>query len=85
MAQLRAAQAEVEALRGGAPVDHDRLFMARGSLLLALEGYAQGLVARRLPIPARLRDELRLQRDVHDSRRRSRSATRPGGPGWRRT
>ena len=63
MANIRAAREEVRVLRV-APVAHDRLLAARRALLGAMEAYADALVQRRLPIPPRLRDELRLQRDI---------------------
>lgn len=63
MSQVRAARAEVRALRAGR-VDHDQLLLARGRLLDAMELYAAELVRRRLPTPPALRDDLRLYREI---------------------
>ncbi|MGZ4428538.1 MAG: hypothetical protein ACXVEU_09910 [Nocardioidaceae bacterium] len=38
---------------------------ARQAMLLALEAYADGLAARRLPVPYLLRDELRLHQRLY--------------------
>jgi hypothetical protein len=67
MEDVRLARADVQALRR-APVVHDRLFAARQSLLRALEAYAEALTVRHLPIPPKLRDELRLQREIRKQR-----------------
>lgn len=60
---IRAARAEVRAMRV-APVVQTALLSARQTLLRAMEAYADELSVRRLPIPPRLRDDLRLQRDI---------------------
>lgn len=46
------------------PVVRADLVLAHHVLLDALEAYASGLAGRHLPIPPRLRDELRLQRRI---------------------
>lgn len=60
LAELLAARAalalELSRPRNGPPVD------ARMTLLACLEAYAAALTERRLPIPPRMRDDLRLQR-----------------------
>jgi hypothetical protein len=61
--ELRSAREEVSRLRH-APVVHAEQLAARQSLLTALESYVSGLTARGLPIPWKLRDELRLQRGI---------------------
>lgn len=63
LADVQAAREEVRSLRG-APMVPDRLRSARQVLLQAMEAYAAGLTARRLPIPPQLRDEIRLQRRI---------------------
>jgi hypothetical protein len=63
MGEIRAAREEVRTLRC-APVVPARLLSARQSLLHAMEAYADELTARHLPIPRKLRDDLRLQRDI---------------------
>jgi hypothetical protein len=40
---------------------------ARGKLLACMEAYVAALTARQLPIPPRLRDDLRLQRSLYPS------------------
>lgn len=80
--ELRTAREEVGRLRRG-PIMHDQLSTAHVFLLRAMESYAAELTARGLPIPWRLRDELRLQRGIstpvpnQGGRRRS-----PEGRGW---
>lgn len=61
--ELRSAREEVGRLRRG-PILHDQLSTAHLFLLRAMESYAAELTARGLPIPWRLRDELRLQRGI---------------------
>lgn len=58
---VRMARQVVHARRMG-PVVRGDLFEAQRSLLQAMEAYASELTVRRLPIPYRLRDDLRLQR-----------------------
>ncbi|MBB2986505.1 hypothetical protein [Terracoccus luteus] len=70
MSEVRDARRSVRALRVG-KVDPDLLLRARELLLLAMENYAAELVSRRLPIPPTLRDDLRLQRDIHSRREAS--------------
>lgn len=60
---IRDARAKVRAMRA-APVVPPNLLSARQTLLRAMEVYAHELSVRRLPIPPRLRDDLRLQRDI---------------------
>lgn len=60
-ADVRAAREQVAASRA-APYAKGQLLPARQWLLRALEAYTAALTARRLPIPPRLRDELRLLR-----------------------
>ncbi len=47
-----------------APVVREDLVRAQRVLLAALEAYVAELVVRRLPVPHRLRDDLRLQREL---------------------
>ena len=65
---VHAARCDVDPLRSGR-VDPALLVTARAVLLDALEGLAAELVRRRLPMPPALRDDLRLQRGIHGSRR----------------
>lgn len=60
---LRCARQEVVNLRA-AVGSAQPLIAAHLSLLTALERYTAELVARRLPVPPRLRDELRLERSL---------------------
>lgn len=60
-AAVRLAREGVHARRV-APVIQAELFCAHEALRKAMQAYADELTARRLPIPHRLRDELRLQR-----------------------
>jgi hypothetical protein len=71
---IRVAREEVEARRR-APVDPPRLLWARQTLLSAMELYARELTARRLPVPRRLHDDLRLQRHIR---------RQPPASGWDR-
>jgi hypothetical protein len=61
--ELQSARDEVDRLRRP-PIAREQLSAARHSLLMAMEAYAAELTARGLPIPWKLRDELRLQRSV---------------------
>jgi hypothetical protein len=72
-ADIQVAREEVRRLRRG-PVAHDRLLAARQTLLRAMEAYAEELTVRHLPIPRKLRDDLRLQHSL----RRERGAAGPG-------
>ncbi len=65
--QLQSARGEVDRLRRP-PIAHDQLLAARQSLLMAMDSYAAELTARGLPIPWKLRDELRLQHNVRRQR-----------------
>lgn len=60
LAELHSARAalaqELSQPRNGPPVER------RVTLLACLEAYTAALTARRLPIPPRVRDDLRLQR-----------------------
>ena len=62
-AKVRQARQLVQARRmaPGAPVD---LVLARASLLEAMEDYAAELTTRGMPIPPRMRDDLRLLRQL---------------------
>lgn len=62
---VRAARQVVHARRMD-PVIRQDLVLAHHSLLQTMEAYVSELTARHLPIPHRLRDELRLQRDLAD-------------------
>jgi hypothetical protein len=64
---LQSAREEVDRLRRP-PIAHDQLLAARQSLLVAMDSYAAELTARGLPIPWKLRDELRLQHSVRRQR-----------------
>ena len=68
---VRASQQLVREVRCGVVV-RERLLAAHVSLLDALESYAAELVARRLPVPRKLHDELRLQRSLGTAGRRVR-------------
>ncbi|GGK59929.1 hypothetical protein [Ornithinimicrobium pekingense] len=63
-ADIHLAREAVNGLRT-APVVWQDLRDAQGSLLVAMESLARELTARHLPVPPRLRDELRLQRRLH--------------------
>jgi hypothetical protein len=67
-ADVRRAREEVQRLRG-VPASA-ALHAAHESLLEAMERYAAALSVRHLPLPARLRDELRLQRRIGRNRGR---------------
>jgi hypothetical protein len=71
MRAIQLARDDVQARRS-VPGAHELLRSARHSLLTAMEAYADELTARRLPIPPKLRDELRLQRQVRRARPGSR-------------
>ena len=60
---VRAARGQVAALRIQ-PVTQPSLLAARQDLLRLMEVYAGALVAKGLPIPPQLRDDLRLHRDI---------------------
>ena len=64
---IQAARETVRARRS-TPVLPLQLASAHRILLAALEAYADELGRRRIPIPPRLRDELRLQRFSHNSK-----------------
>ena len=69
--EMRVARETVRDLRRG-PIVHDRLLVARQSLLNAMESYAAELTARGLPVPRKLHGDLRLQQDIgrqRDTRR----------------
>ena len=70
LADLRSdiqAARETVRLSRSTPVVPLQLASAHRSLLAALEAYADELDRRRIPVPPRLRDELRLQRFSHSS------------------
>lgn len=60
---VRVARLEV-AERRMQPVAQNSLLSARQELLRVMEIYADELIARRLPVPHQLRDDLRLLRDI---------------------
>ena len=60
---VREARLEVAARRES-PVTVSSLLSARQELLRVMEIYSDELIARRLPVPPQLRDELRLHRDI---------------------
>ena len=62
-----------------APVVWEDLVRAQRTLLRAMEAYVSELVLRRLPIPHRLRDDLRLQRELWGGVHRA-SDDRQSGP-----
>jgi hypothetical protein len=61
--RVRAARRAVETERHG-PVTRDGLVIARRELLVALEDYIAGLERSSLPVPSRLRTEVRLHRGL---------------------
>ncbi|GAA2165467.1 hypothetical protein [Pedococcus bigeumensis] len=63
---VRAAREEVAARRMQ-PVTQTSLLSARRELLRVMEVYADELIARRLPVPPQLRDDLRLLRDIRSN------------------
>jgi hypothetical protein len=60
---FQAAAEEVRSKRAASVSERD-LHVVRRALLRAMEAYADELTARRLPIPRRLHDDLRLQREI---------------------
>jgi len=80
VSMIHAARSRVDALRAGT-VDPTRLLAARGVLLGAIESYAGDLIRRGLPIPPRLRDDLRLQRGIRDLSRAAEAPYRRQGSG----
>lgn len=60
---LASARLEVGRLRH-APDERLRLVAARSALLSAMESYEAALTERGLPIPWKLRDDLRLHRSI---------------------
>ena len=60
---VRSARLEVAARRVS-PVEQVGLQSAREELLRVMELYSDELIARRLPVPHQLRDDLRLLRDI---------------------
>jgi hypothetical protein len=68
---VRVAREEVQ-LRRAPPAAHDRLLSAHQALLRAMEAYADELTLRGLPLPRRLRDDLRLHRIITTMRDRGR-------------
>ena len=71
---IREARENLRVMRV-APVVQADLLSARQTLLRALEAYVDVLIARRLPVPRQLRDELRLQRGIR---------RHPDDSGWHR-
>ncbi len=61
--RLLSARQDVGRLRR-APNDQRELHAAQRSLLIAMESYAAALTQQGLPMPWRLRDDLRLQRSI---------------------
>lgn len=68
---IQAARETVRARRS-TPVVPLELASAHRGLLAALEAYAVELGRRRMPVPPRLRDEIRLQRFSHSPTTRRR-------------
>lgn len=68
-AAVRTARQAVQDLRRVVPVSARDLRVAQSSLLQALDAYVSELTVRRLPVPYRLRNDLRLHRQLrpHDS------------------
>lgn len=62
-AAMTSAQAEVAAHRRP-PSDANLLTIARGHLVSAMTAYEEALTSLHLPVPPRLRDDLRLLRRV---------------------
>lgn len=62
-AAMARAQAEVAAHRRP-PSDANLLAIARGRLVMAMTAYEEALTSLNLPVPPRLRDDLRLMRRV---------------------
>jgi hypothetical protein len=60
--QLAAARESVQSQRSGPQPLPSRRRIATADLLACLEAFVAALRARRLPIPPRIRDELRLRR-----------------------
>ena len=60
---VRRAREEVSARRMQ-PVTPTSLLSARRELLRVMELYSDELIARRLPVPHQLRDDLRLLREI---------------------
>jgi hypothetical protein len=58
------ARTALERVRGSAPQARMSTLDARAHLLLALEAYADGLASQHCPLPYKLRDELRLHRQL---------------------
>ena len=73
LADLRSdiqAAREAVRLRRSSPVAPLQLASAHRRLLAALEAYADELSRRRIPVPPRLRDEVRMRRLSQSSTRR---------------
>lgn len=82
---VRVARQLVQARRMAPVVPHD-LVLAHDALLRAMEAYVAELTVRRLPIPPRLRDDLRLQREFdHQRARTSRPWASAGAPAGSRS
>lgn len=65
----------------GAPVVWEDFKVAQEELLDAMETYVSALTVRRLPVPRRLRGDLRLQRRLYGGARRHHGpVSPPGGP-----
>jgi hypothetical protein len=64
---LLSAREDVRRLRR-TPNDQRGLHAAQQSLLVAMESYAAALTEQGLPMPWRLRDDLRLQRSIGSHR-----------------
>lgn len=82
-AEVRRARHHVLARRMS-PATLQDLVKAQHALLQTMEAYVTELTARHLPIPHRLRDDLRLQRDLcgspHERHDPGPQQTRRGGP-----
>jgi hypothetical protein len=81
--EVRRAREHVLARRM-APATLQDLVKAQHALLQTMEAYVTELTVRHLPIPHRLRDDLRLQRDLcgspHDRHGPAPRQARRGGP-----
>lgn len=64
--RVHEARIEVDRCRHGRVV-REELAAARRGLLRALQDYTAALERRALPVPARLRAELKLHRDLFDT------------------
>ena len=66
MQRVQAARSQVDRCRHG-PVVREELAAARRDLLRALQDYTGALERRALPVPSRLRAEVKLHLELFDS------------------